>query len=87
VRPFKLLIDFSVLEYVLSLQRREQLAIRQRILRIRDYPANHADYEEIDDEGRTLLVHVFGHRAIRYRVDDADRHVKILEILPSDGED
>jgi hypothetical protein len=87
VKPFKLLIDFSVLEYVLSLNRREQFAVRQRILRIQDYPANHADYDEVDDEGRSLHVHIFGNRAIRYRIDDADRHVKILEILPSDGGD
>jgi mRNA-degrading endonuclease RelE of RelBE toxin-antitoxin system len=84
VKPFRLFIDYEVLEFIARLSRKEQHLIRREILRVRDFPYNHADYPEKDEFGRQYQVHIFGKYAVKYWIDEADRHLKIMEIRPSD---
>ncbi len=81
---FALLIDYQVLDYVITLNRKEAAAIREQMLRIRDFPGNLTDYFEADSSNRQYCVHIFGRHAIKYWIDDADRVVKIMEIRRSD---
>jgi mRNA-degrading endonuclease RelE of RelBE toxin-antitoxin system len=84
VKPFRLLIDYEVLEFIARLSPKEQHLIRRQMLRVRDFPYNHADYPEKDEFGRQYHVHIFGKYALKYWIDEADRHLKIMEIRPSD---
>ena len=54
------------------------------MLQIRDYPGNLTDYSETDISGREFRINVFGKHAIKYWIDDADRHVKIMQIRLAD---
>ena len=47
---------------------------------MRDFPGNYSDFVEVGERGRQLNVCLFGDFQIRYWIDDADRHVKILRI-------
>jgi len=81
---FALPIDYQVLDYVITLNRKEGAAAREQMLRIRDFPGNLTDYFEIDSSNRQYCVHIFGQHAIKYWIDDADRVVKIMEIRQTD---
>lgn len=84
MKPFRLLIDYEVFEFVARLSRKEQQLIRREMLRMQDFPYNHADYQEKDEFGRQYHVHLFGKYALKYWIDEADKHLKIMEIRPSD---
>ena len=84
MKPYALLVNHVVYEFVERLPRRDMLAVRRRFIQIRDFPGNYSDYNEVDESGVTLEVHVLGKLAIKYWIDDADRHVKVLDIHPAD---
>ena len=84
MKPFRLLIDYEVLEFIARLSRKEQPLIRREMLRVRDFPYNHADYPEKDELGRQYHVNIFEKYALKYWIDEADGHLKIMEIRPSD---
>jgi len=83
VKPFALLVDYEVLDYIVRLRRRQGDAIRQRMLQIRDSPGNFADEMEADESGRLYHVHFFSGHAIQYWIDDADRQIKIMRLRPT----
>jgi hypothetical protein len=84
VKPFRLLIDHEVLEFIAQLGRKEQPLIHREMLRVWDFPCHHADYPEKDELGRQYHVHIFGKYALKYWIDEADRHLKIMETRLSD---
>lgn len=43
-----------------------------------------SDYTERDEVGRDLDINLFGKHAIIFWCDAADKHVKILDLVPSD---
>lgn len=81
---YRLLIDYEVIELFETLPRREQLLLRNRFVAIRGQPRSYSDYTEPDDAGRAVDINICGRFAIKYWVDHADQHVKILEVHPAD---
>jgi hypothetical protein len=84
MNPFVLLVAYDVFEFIGRLPRAEQQAVRRRLVQIRDYPYQHSDYAETDDIGRRLEINICGRLALKYWIDTADHHVKILDIHPAD---
>lgn len=81
---FRLLIDFDVLEFALKLSNADRRRLFDHFLAIKKFPGNCSDFVEVDKTGRSLHVSLFGGFQIRYWIDDADRHVKILRILENE---
>ena len=84
MKPFALLIDYDVIEFIGGLRRKEQAAVWKRLRQIRDYPHNNSDYSEHDPLGRDIHISVSGKYALKYWIDGADRQIKVLDIIPSD---
>lgn len=76
----RLLIDIDVLDFLRTLNRRNQEDLLKRFRAIAAFPSNHSDFFESDSVGRRVDVHIFGKFAIKFWNDSADRHVKILDI-------
>lgn len=81
---YRLLIDYEVIEFLETLPRRERLLLRNRFVTISDQPRAHSDYTEPDETGRPVDIHICGKFAIKYWLDHADRHIKILEVHLAD---
>jgi len=81
---FRLLIDFEVLELALNLPKRQQAALFRYFASIRESPGHYSDYVEVGPDGRVLQVSLYGDYLIKYWIDDADRHVKILKLVSNE---
>jgi hypothetical protein len=77
---FKLLVDADVIDILSRFPARKRHRFYAHFRRIQRYPGNYSDHTEPDTAGRRLNVSVFEGQDIRYWIDVADRHVKILEI-------
>jgi mRNA-degrading endonuclease RelE of RelBE toxin-antitoxin system len=80
VKPFALLIDSTVLEFLQGLRNREQAALLVRMMQIRDYPENCTNRRETDHRGRLIRTLIRDDYTISFQRDDADRTVKIVEV-------
>ena len=76
----RLLIAIEVLDFLRTLQRREQQGLLKRCREIAAMPSNFTDFFEYDSADRRLGVHIFNRFAIKFWDDFADRHVKILDL-------
>ena len=81
---YRLLISIEVLEFVERLPSRVGQRIRAAIKAIGANPLGYSDAVEYDEIGRRLEIAIIGDYALMYWVDDADRHVKILDIHAAD---
>jgi len=81
---FRLLIDFEVLDFALKLSKAQQRRLFAHFLAIKSFPGSYSDFMEVDKTGRSLNVSLFGDYQIRYWIDDADHHVKILRITENE---
>ena len=81
---YRLLVDWDVIEKV----NRSPVALRRvfkdAFVRIGKFADRMCDYTEPNDRGIPLAVHVCRGFAIKYWIDFADRHVKILDITAAD---
>jgi hypothetical protein len=77
---FRLLIDHEVIEFLETLSRKDQLLLRNRMVAIRDFAGNYSDYTENDSVGRKVDIHIYGRFAIKFWTDQADQHIKILDL-------
>jgi hypothetical protein len=77
---FKLLIATEVLEFVERLPRRAGQHVRSAIKDIGRDPYGRSDAVGSDEIGRRLEIAVVGDYALMFWIDEADRHVKILDI-------
>jgi len=77
---YRLLIDYEVIEFMETLPRRDQRALRNRFLAIQSLASRHADYTESDSTGRAVDINICGKYAIKFWQDHADRHLKILDV-------
>jgi hypothetical protein len=84
VRNYTLLIALEVVEFLEGLSMGQRKNIRVAIVAIVNDPLSQSDAEEYDDCGRLLHLVIVGEYALSYWVDDADMHIKILEINPAD---
>jgi hypothetical protein len=81
---YRLLIDLEVVELLQGLPRRVREDLLRHFESIRGFPSRYADYHESDAAGRRVEISIFGRFAIHYWIDFADRHVKVLAIMPAD---
>jgi mRNA-degrading endonuclease RelE of RelBE toxin-antitoxin system len=81
---YRLLIAIEVVECVERLPGRTRQAIRNTFKMIGSDPLGRSDAVEHDSIGRRMQIAIVGDYALMYWVDDADRHVKILDIHAAD---
>jgi len=81
---YRLLISIEVVEFIERLPLRTRRALRNGIAAIGRVPLEMSDAEDYDETGRLLQIVVVGDYALTYWVDDADRHVKILDVHAAD---
>ncbi len=81
---YRLLISIEVVEFLERLPAKNRRALRNIIEAIGKEPAGRSDAADYDDTGRRLEIAITGDFAITYWIDDADRHVKILDIHSAD---
>jgi len=81
---YRLLIAMDVVEFLERLPSKPRKALRRAIADIGDDPIGMADADDFDDTGRKLQIAIIGDFALIYWIDDADRHVKILDIHAAD---
>ena len=81
---YRLLISVEVLGFLERLPGRLRLALRNLIEEIGDDPMSRSDATEYDREGRLMHIAIRGGYALVFWIDDADRHVKVMEIHAAD---
>jgi len=81
---YRLLIDYEVIEFLETLPRKDQKPLRDRFVAIQDYPQRFSDYMESDTGGRRVDIPICGKYAIKFWEDQADRHLKILDVRFAD---
>ncbi len=84
MKPYRLLVDWEVIEQLNRLPIRVRQALRSDILQLREFPDAMSEFEEKDDTGRTLNGIIRSGIAILYWIDFADRHVKVLAMKRAD---
>jgi hypothetical protein len=81
---FRLLVDLDVFEFMKTLGRKEQRALRQRFHQIQEFPPGFTDYHEYAQAGHRVEISICDRFAISFAVDHLDRQIKILDITPAD---
>jgi mRNA-degrading endonuclease RelE of RelBE toxin-antitoxin system len=81
---YRLLISIKVVEFLERLPSKTRQALRNAIAAIGANPLSMADAADFDDTGRRLEIAIIGDYALTYWIEDADRHVKILDIHAAD---
>ncbi len=82
--PYRLLVDWEVMEKLNHLPRRTREILRRALGRIATTPDLLSDYREPNPRGIPLDVHLCAGFAIKYWIDFSDRHVKVLDLEPAD---
>lgn len=85
--PYRLLIDLAALELLMQLPSARRRRFIEHFHQLQDFPSVHSDFRDADSAGRLVQVSIFDGFAIYYWIDEADRHVKILEIITADNRD
>ncbi len=81
---YRLLVDWDVIEKVNRMPLAQRRALKEVFVRIGRFPDRFCDYMEPNDRRIDLAVHVSHGFAIKYWIDFADRHVKILDLIAAD---
>lgn len=81
---YRLLVDYQVFEFLESIPKSDQRLLRDRMRAIQNFPSQHSDYQEPDEQARPLDISICGPYAIRFWEDVIDMHIKILEISWAD---
>lgn len=82
---YRLLIDLQALELLVRLPRARRRRLIEQLQVIQRHPSVKSDYVDTDDRGRPVNVSIFEGLALYYWIDEADRHVKTLEVIAADG--
>lgn len=81
---YRLLISIEVVEFLERLPSKTRKILRNTIVEIGNDPIAMIDAADFDSTGRQLQICIIGEFALTYWIDDADRHVKILDIHAAD---
>jgi len=81
---YRLLISIEVVEFLERLPSKTRKHLRNAIAAIGGDPFALSDAADFDDTGRQLQIAITGDFALTYWIDDADRHVKILDVHAAD---
>lgn len=84
---YRLLIDLTALELLMGLPPARRRRFIAQFHRLQDFPSVNSDFRDTDKQGRLVQVSIFDGFAIYFWIDEADQHVKILEIIPADSRD
>ncbi len=81
---YRLLVDWEVIETVNHFPVTLRRMLKDVFIRIGKFPDRLCDYMEPNERGIPLAVHLSQGFAIKYWIDFADRHVKILDLEAAD---
>lgn len=81
---YRLLISIEVVEFIERLPAKNRKGLRNIIEAIWKDPMGCSDTADYDESGRRLEIAISGDFAFTYWIDDADRHVKILDVHSAD---
>ncbi len=81
---YRLLISIEVVEFLERLPSKTRKILRNSIAAIGNDPFTMVDAVEYDETGRQLQIAIVCDFALTYWIDDADRHVKILDLHAAD---
>ncbi len=84
MKEYRLLLSLDVVEFIERLPRKTRLGIRAGIMEISQDPIGMSDASDYDSIGRLVQIMVIGDYALTYWIDDADQHIKILDIHSAD---
>jgi hypothetical protein len=79
----RLFIDSEILQFLADLEPSVRRMLNRRFDLIRDFPDQHAEFTTREG-GRDLAGCIEGDYAILFWDDFADRHVKIMRVVPAD---
>jgi mRNA-degrading endonuclease RelE of RelBE toxin-antitoxin system len=82
--PYRLLVSIEVIEFIERLPGKTRESLRRAIHAIGRDPLGRSDALDHDVIGRRIQIAVVGDYALMYWVDEADQHIKILDIHASD---
>jgi len=81
---YRLLVSIEVIEFIERLPAKTREALRRAMHAIGRDPLGRSDALDRDATGRRMQIAVVGDYALMYWVDEADQHVKVLDIHAAD---
>ncbi len=81
---YRLLVSIEVIEFLERLPGKTREPLRRAIHGIGGNPSGWSDAIDHDAVGRRMQIAIVGEYALVYWVDEADQHVKILDIHAAD---
>lgn len=84
MKDYLLLVSINVFDYIEDLPRLQKLEVKKAVVAIGRAPLQYSDFTEYDVTGRLIHISVTGDHSLNYWIDDADCHIKILEIHSAD---
>ena len=82
---YRLLVDLEVIAALDALPRKTRTRLMAHFHKTASRPRRHSDYHEQDRIGRRVEISVITGYAIHFWIDFADRHIKILALVPADS--
>ena len=82
---YRLLVDLEALATLDAMPRKIRARLLEHFHKLRAFPDRHSDYHEQDRIGRRVEISVVAGYAIHFWIDFADRHVKVVAMLPADA--
>ena len=77
-------MDWEVVERLNGLPKTKRLILRRALAKIAEFPDAASDFRETGPHGIPIDVYLTAGFAIKYWIDFADRHVKVLDLEPAD---
>jgi len=80
MKPFRLLVDYNVFQFIQTLRRFEQLEIHEHFDQSNEFPHHQKSLIEKDATGRDYFVSLRGTFAVKYWIDEWECEVKVIAI-------
>ena len=87
MKRYRVLIAWQLWPEINALPAAIRRALYRRFDQLEETPDSLSEFQSKDENGRALDGFILGRLAFIYRIDFADRHVKVLAIGPADGID
>jgi hypothetical protein len=87
VKRYRLLIAWQLWAEINGLPAAARRDLYRKFDRLEDSPDAVSEFQWKDESGRILDGFILGRLAFIYWIDFADRHVKVLTIVPADRAD
>jgi hypothetical protein len=83
--PYRLFVDLEVVSTLSALPAKTRKRLLNHLPSLRSAPDRLSDYFEHDAIGRRVEISICSGYAIHYWIDFADRHIKVLAVVPADS--